>query len=566
MTLLLLNRTLEILKRNGKGWDFPQHNHVFVESTHQVLNQVPRLEDYNLWECDPLLHQLSVSEEAKERLKSFGGKLGGKGFIEAGRLANEQLPTLQTHDRYGHRLDQVTFHPSYHQMFAAGMEFGVHCLPWTASEPDVASHLERATGHYMLSQIEAGVGCPLTMTFAGVPALQRYAPPDLQEKWIPKLTAQTYDSRFLPVEQKRSATMGMAMTEKQGGSDVRANTTTAEHLDGDEYTLRGHKWFCSAPMSDAFLTLAQTDKGLTCFFVPRWKPDGTVNNLRVVRLKNKLGNKSNASSEIEYEDAWSVRVGEEGRGVPTIIEMVNHTRLDCVIGSTALMRAALVQALHHASHREAFGALLKDQPLMKNVLADLCLEVEAAWRMVVRLCRAYGLSRNDPEERAFARLATAVAKFWVCKRTPQMVVECLECLGGNGYTEDFPLARLFRESPLLSVWEGSGNVISLDILRSFQKEPEALRIFLRELAKSEHVTRQSLEAMVLSETSPGAARRLAQTLALRWQVQLMEESSTPGAAAAFYRSRVEQGTSIFGLQAKPQECDQILNHFLQPLQ
>lgn len=535
-----------------------------MEPTHEVFNQVPPLENYNLWSVDPLLADLSLPEGSVERLKSFGELLGRRDMIEAGALANENPPVLRTHDRYGKRSDTVDFHPSYHQMFRAGMGSGVHCLPWTKECPDVASHLERATGHYMLSQIEAGVGCPLTMTFAGIAALRASAPDRIKSTWLPKLTAMEYDPRFLPVEQKRSATMGMAMTEKQGGSDVRANTTTASPVEDDVFLLRGHKWFCSAPMSDAFLTLAQTDKGLTCFFVPRFKPDGSVNNIRVVRLKNKLGNKSNASSEIEYEDAWAIRVGEEGRGVPTIIEMVNHTRLDCVIGSTALMRAALTQVLHHVLHRKAFGARLCDQPLMINVLADLCLEVEAAWQMVVRLCRAYGLSNDDPEERAFARVATAVAKFWVCKRTPQVVVECLECLGGNGYTEDFPLARLFRESPLLSVWEGSGNVISLDLLRSLKKEPDALRIFLKELSKSEHVTRQSLEAMVLSEVSEFHARRLGQVLAVRWQVQLMEGSSTPHAASAFYRSRVEQSSAVFGLQQQEKAARAILERFLTP--
>ncbi|MFA5506666.1 MAG: acyl-CoA dehydrogenase family protein, partial [Vulcanimicrobiota bacterium] len=396
------------------------------------------------------------------------------------------------------------------------------------------------------------------------PALKNSAPPEILKTWIPKLTARQYDQRFVPVEGKTAATMGMAMTEKQGGSDVRANTTVARHLEGDHYSLRGHKWFCSAPMSDAFLTLAQLEKGLTCFFVPRWKPDGTVNNLRVLRLKNKMGNKSNASSEIEYEDAWAVRVGEEGRGVPTIIEMVNHTRLDCVIGSAALMRAALTQALHHVCHRRAFGALLKDQPLMVNVLADLCLEVEAAWQMIVRLCRAYGLAQQDESERNFARVATAVAKFWVCKRTPSMVVECLECLGGNGYVEDFPLARLFRESPLLSVWEGSGNVISLDLLRSLSKEPESLKIFLGELSRSEQVTRQSLEAMVLDETDPFAARRFAHILATRWQLQLLEGSSTPGAAEAYHQCRIQQGSPVFGLHGKLQQSQKILERFIAP--
>lgn len=535
-----------------------------MDATHEVINQVPPLEGYSLYRVDPLLQELSLPPEARERLAAFGARLGEPDSIRAGELANECPPVLHTHDRCGHRLDTVEFHPAYHRMMAAGMEFGVHCLPWTKESPEVATHLERAAGHYMLSQVESGVGCPLTMTFAGVPALKNSAPPEILETWIPKLTARQYDQRFVPVEEKTAATMGMAMTEKQGGSDVRANTTIARHLEGDHYSLRGHKWFCSAPMSDAFLTLAQLEKGLTCFFVPRWKPNGTVNNLRVLRLKNKMGNKSNASSEIEYEDAWAVRVGEEGRGVPTIIEMVNHTRLDCVIGSTALMRAALTQALHHVCHRRAFGALLKDQPLMVNVLADLCLEVEAAWQMIVRLCRAYGLAQQDESERNFARVATAVAKFWVCKRTPSMVVECLECLGGNGYVEDFPLARLFRESPLLSVWEGSGNVISLDLLRSLSKEPESLKTFLGELSRSEQVTRQSLEAMVLDETDPFAARRFAHILATRWQLQLLEDSSTPGAAEAYHQCRIQQGSPVFGLHGKLQQSQKILERFIAP--
>ena len=537
-----------------------------VEKTHDVINQVPVLSDYNLWAVDPLLTELDLSSETQRRLREFGELLGQLETLEAGRLANENPPFLKTHDRYGHRCDLVEFHPSYHHMMSLGMEFGIHCLPWNQEQTNVSSFVERVAGHYMLSQVESGVGCPLTMTFSVVPALKKSAPKKLLEEWLPKLTARSYDPRFLPVAQKRSATMGMAMTEKQGGSDVRANTTRATHIEKDIYSLRGHKWFCSAPMSDAFLTLAQTDEGLTCFFVPRWKPNGEINQIRLVRLKNKLGNKSNASAEIEYEDAWALRLGEAGRGVPTIIEMVNHTRLDCVIGSAALMRAALTQALHHAKHRKVFGALLSEQATMINVLADLCLETESAWRMLTRLCQAYGRAHEDPKERAFARIATAVAKFWVCKRTPQMVVECLECLGGNGYIEDFPMARLFRESPLLSVWEGSGNVISLDLLRSFHKEPDALRLFIKELSKSEYVTAQSLEAMVLNDTNPFAARRFAQTLALRWQMQLMEDSTTPGASKAFYRSRIESGSSIFGLQAKPEECKSILNHFMSPLQ
>ena len=533
--------------------------------THEVFNQAPALENHSLFETDPLLSELKLPKAAMARLKKFGQRAGQADFQQFGVLANENPPQLRTHDKYGHRADQVNFHPAYHELMSAGMAFGIHSLPWESSEVSVEAHLERAAGHYMLTQVEAGVGCPLTMTFAGVPALAAMAPKELSQAWIPKLTSRRYDPRFLPMQEKTAATMGMAMTEKQGGSDVRANTTEATGTDDDNvYSLRGHKWFCSAPMSDAFLTLAQTSAGLTCFFVPRFKPDGEVNNIRLMRLKNKLGNKSNASSEIEYERAWAVRVGEEGRGVSTIIEMVNHTRLDCVIGSVSLMRAALAQALHHACHRRVFGAALIDQPLMRNVLADLCMEVEASWRMMVRLCQAYGRSRTDRRERLFARFATAVAKFWVCKRTPMLVAEALECLGGNGYVEDFPQARLYREAPLSSVWEGSGNVISLDLLRAFQREPESVSIFLDEVAQSPHVTRQTLEAMVLQVTEPFTARNLAKVLALQWQAQLMEESTTPGADSLFFPSRWESRSSVFGTLVDQPRADQVLDRFSAP--
>jgi putative acyl-CoA dehydrogenase len=532
--------------------------------THEVFNQPPPLENRSLFETDPLLSELKLPKAALARLKKFGQRLGQTDFLQYGVLANENPPILRTHDRYGHRVDQVQFHPSYHELMSAGMAFGIHSLPWEGDQPSVEAHLERAAGHYLLSQVEAGVGCPLTMTFAGVPALVAHAEKELCQTWVPKLTSRRYDPRFLPVESKTACTMGMAMTEKQGGSDVRANTTQARPVQGNVYSLRGHKWFCSAPMSDAFLTLAQTPPGITCFFVPRFKPDGEVNSIRVMRLKNKLGNKSNASSEIEYDEAWAVRVGEEGRGVSTIIEMVNHTRLDCVIGSAALMRAALAQALHHACHRRAFGAALIDQPLMRNVLADLCLEAEASWRMMVRLCQAYGRSGTDRKEKLFARFATAVAKFWVCKRTPMMVGEALECLGGNGYTEDFPLSRLYREAPLSSVWEGSGNVISLDLLRAFQREPESVSVFLDEVSQSPHVTRQTLEAMVLQVTDPFAARNLAKVLALQWQAQLMEQSTTPGADGLFFPSRWESRSSVFGTLVDQVRADQVLDRFAAP--
>lgn len=532
--------------------------------THEVTNQVPPFEDQNIFQLDPLLQELDLPAERAQNLSKFGEDLGSAETRKLGFLANENPPQLKTHDRYGHRQDYVEFHPSYHQLMSKGVAFGVHSLPWEPGQGGVEGCLERACGHYMMTQIEASVLCPLTMTFAGVPALSA-APQWLQDEWLPRLTSRQYDGRFLPASKKTGATMGMAMTEKQGGSDVRANTTRATSKDGESYTLRGHKWFCSAPMSDAFLTLAHTDKGLTCFFVPRFKPDGELNQIRVMRLKNKLGNKANASSEIEYEDAWAVRVGPEGRGVPTIIEMVNHTRLDCVVGSAAIMRGALVEALHHACHRSVFGNLLRDQPLMQNVLADLCLEWEASWRMVVRLCQAYGRAQDDPKERLFARFATAVAKFWVCKRTPMMVAECLECLGGNGYCEDFVQARHYREAPLSSVWEGSGNVISLDLLRALQREPDAVRVFIEEVAQSPHVTRQTLEAMLVQETSPFQARRLAQHLALHWQAQLMENSPTPNAGKLFYQSRLEQGSAVFGVQADQQATSELLDRFLQPI-
>ena len=532
--------------------------------THEVFNQAPPLENRSLYDLDPLLGELKLPEAAVARLKTFGERLGQAEFQQLGVLANENPPQLETHDRYGHRTNQVVFHPAYHELMSAGMDFGIHSLPWESSPPNEDAFLERAAGHYMLSQVEAGVGCPLTMTFAGVPALLASAPPDLQEASLPKLTSRTYDPRFLPIEQKLSATMGMAMTEKQGGSDVRANTTEATSLGGGVYSLSGHKWFCSAPMSDAFLTLAQTTAGLTSFFVPRFTPEGKVNNFHLIRLKNKLGNKANASSEIEYEDAYAVRIGDEGRGVSTIIEMVNHTRLDCVIGSTALMRAALAQALHHACHRRVFGALLIDQPLMRNVLADLCMEAEASRRMMVRLCQAYGRSHESRRERLFARFATAVAKFWVCKRTPMFVAEALECLGGNGYTEDFLQARLYREAPLSSVWEGSGNVISLDLLRVLQREPESVSIFLEEVGRSPHVTRQTLEAMVLQVSEPFTARNLAKVLALQWQGQLMEDSTTSGASGLFFPSRWESRSSVFGTLVDESRANKVLERFVAP--
>ena len=385
-------------------------------------------------------------------------------------LANDFPPRLRTHDRFGERIDEVEFHPAWHDLMRLAVGHGTHSLSWT--EPREGAHVARATLFMLAGQVEAGHGCPISMTHAAVPAL-RLAAPELAEQWEPLLTSGDYDFGLRPAAAKRGALFGMAMTERQGGSDVRANVTTASPLGGGEYLLDGHKWFCSAPMCDAFLVLAQAPAGLTCFLLPRVLPDGTRNGFRIQRLKDKLGDRSNASSEIELDSAWAELVGEEGRGVRTIVEMIVHTRLDCVLGSAAGMRQAVEQATHHAAHRIAFGKPLADQPLMRNVLADLCLESEAATVTAMRLARAYDRRADDPGEAAFARIATAIAKYWICKRGPGHAAEALECLGGNGYVEESGLPRIYRQQPLQSIWEGSGNVICLDVLRALERERES---------------------------------------------------------------------------------------------
>jgi putative acyl-CoA dehydrogenase len=396
--------------------------------------------------------------------------------MEWGRLANAHPPVLRTHDRFGHRIDEVEYHPAYHQLMEVAVGHGLHASPW---EPGAraGAHVARAAGFAVWSQVDAGHGCPISMTYAVVPALR--AEPEVEARWLPRLTSTTYDRRAGPAEAKAGALAGMAMTEKQGGSDVRANTTRAEPAGDGSWALTGHKWFCSAPMGDLFLMLAQAPGGLSCFAVPRWRPDGTRNAITLQRLKDKLGNRSNASSEIELDGTWALLLGEEGRGVQVIIAMVNHTRLDCVIGAASGMRQALAQATHHAAHRRAFGRDLIDQPLMANVLADLAVESEAATATMLRLARAFGA--EGPEESGFRRLATAVSKYWVCKRQPPFVAEALECLGGNGYVEEQVLPRLFRESPLNGIWEGSGNVICLDALRTMAREPQSVEAFRAEL-------------------------------------------------------------------------------------
>lgn len=538
-------------------------------TTHEVQNQPPELENYNLFEQDYALKE-GVQREgagwASETISAFGALLGTPQMIELGFQANKNIPVLKTHDRFGHRIDEVEYHPAYHELMRIGMEHRLHCLPW--KETRSGAHVTRAAMFYLFGQVENGTQCPLSMAFACVPSLRHQ--PELAAVWEPRLHATEYDPRFIPAERKKSALIGMAMTEKQGGSDLRANTTRAVPVGasgpGQAYELTGHKWFCSAPMSDAFLTLAQTDNGLSCFLLPRWLPDGTRNRVFIQRLKDKLGNRSNASSEIEYHRALAWMVGEEGRGVATIIEMVNHTRLDCIIGSASGMRQALSQAMHHTAHRSAFGRLLIEQPLMKNVLADLAVEVEAATISMLRLARAYDDSRDEPRARAFARIATAVLKYWICQRAPALVYEALQCLGGNGYVEESIMARLYREAPLSSIWEGSGNVICLDVLRAMRREPEALPALMEEVERArgadarldrliDHL-RDTLREQTDIELR---ARRITGLMALALQGSLLLRHSPSYVADAFCASRLgDQSHHLYGTLPAGVDFDQII--------
>jgi putative acyl-CoA dehydrogenase len=527
--------------------------------THTVFNQVPPLEGVDVFASNLPLVEAVEREGAgwvSERASALGRLVGGEPQQLWGRLANENKPVLRTHDRYGNRIDEVDFHPAWHQLMRMGVEHELHSLPWTSQEP--FPHTARAAMYMTAMQAEAGFACPITMTFAVVPALRKQ--PEMAAEWEPLVTATTYDPRLVPAAEKGSAIAGMAMTEKQGGSDVRANTTVANPLNGGgaggEYELLGHKWFCSAPMSDMFLVLAQTTDsdppGLSCFLLPRILPDGTRNAFHIQRLKDKLGNHSNASSEIELHGAWARMLGDPGRGVPTIIEMVGHTRLDCVIGTAAGMRAGVIGATHHAAHRSAFGKLLIDQPLMQNVLADLCLESEASTALAMRLARAYDEAHADADAgddssdaQLFKRLATAVGKFWTCKRAPNHAFESLECLGGAGYVEESGMPRLYREAPLASIWEGSGNVMSLDVLRALTRSPRSLEVFLDEVEQAAGADAR-LDARVLAlkdqfadpATLESRARRVVESMALCLQGSLLVRNAPPAVADAFCASRL----------------------------
>jgi putative acyl-CoA dehydrogenase len=511
---------------------------VVTTGTRDAPNQPPPLVGYNLFLENPALAGALKHEGAAwaaARATDLGALLTGEP-LEWGRLANEHPPRLRTHDRFGNRIDEVEFHPAWHSLMRTSIEHGLHALSWR--EPRQGSQVARAALFFLAAQVEAGHGCPVSMTHAAIPALR--AAPELAQEWEDLLTSPEYDPGLRPAAEKRGALCGMAMTEKQGGSDVRANTTTARPTADGGYELVGHKWFCSAPMCDAFLVLAQTDEGLSCFLLPRMLPDGTRNGFRIQRLKDKLGDRSNASSEIELDRAWAQLVGEDGRGVQTIITMVNHTRLDCVLGTAAAMRTAVEQATHHSAHRSAFGKLLVDQPVMRSVLADLCLESEAATLTALRLAGAF-----DRNEGALARVGTAVAKYWVCKRGPGHAAEALECLGGNGYVEESGLPRLYRQQPLQSIWEGSGNVICLDVLRALRRAPETLEAFLtecREAAGAEALLDRWVDALERELRDPDGretrARRLVERMGIALQASLMVRYADRAAADAFCGSRL----------------------------
>jgi putative acyl-CoA dehydrogenase len=552
--------------------------------THEVFNQASPFGDVNLFACDPALQEGLVREGAgwaADGLARLGQQLGSAAVLDLARLANEFSPRLVNFDRSGRRIDEVEFHPAWHELMRLLISNGAHSLPWEAERS--GAQVARAAAYLLFGQVENGSQCPVTMTYASVPALRQNQ--RIAEKWLPAILSRDYDPRSLPVEQKRGALVGMGMTEKQGGTDVRANTTRAAPLDpgssrarfGAEgegaWSIVGHKWFFSAPQCDAHLILAQTDEGgsagLSCFFVPRFLPDGSRNAIRVQRLKNKLGNRSNASSEVEFQDAVGWMIGKEGRGIPTILEMGSHTRLDCVLGSAGIMRAALCHALHHARGRSAFGRVLAEQPLMQNVLADLALESEAATAFALRLARCFDEQSGetqDPQQALLGRILTPAGKYWLCKRGPGFGAEAMEVMGGNGYVEDGPLARLYREFPVNSIWEGSGNVMCLDVLRAFAKGPETRDALAAELALAAgRDARYDAFCERLLGSLPGAAaqefgaRRLAEQLVVAVQAGLLLRHAPGAVAEAFVASRIAEPVGgAFGRLPSGANCEAIL--------
>ncbi|MFZ0014662.1 MAG: acyl-CoA dehydrogenase family protein [Acidimicrobiia bacterium] len=541
-----------------------------MSDTHVVLNQAPPLEGYNLFTSDPVLDQAVSREGAKgsrDILVEFGETAGSARYYRLGFDANRNEPRLVTHDRYGNRVDTVEFHPSWHELVETAVGNGHHSLPWEHDGGE-AGQVTRAALTYMSGQIESGHNCPISMTYSAVPALR--ATPSVARDWVPKIVSRSYDPSFRPDTEKTGVLIGMGMTEKQGGSDVRANTTAARPLSGGgpgaEYAITGHKWFTSAPMCDAFLVLAQAPGGFSCFVLPRWTPEGALNGFRIQRLKDKLGNRSNASAEVEFEEAWARLVGEEGRGIATIIEMVNGTRLDCVIGSAALMRQAVTQAAWHAYHRFAFGSKLIDKPLMRNVIADLEVETEVATLMMVRLAGAFDRSDVDPTEAAIKRIALPIAKYWITKRTSEVVREALECLGGNGYVEESIMPRLYRESPLNAIWEGSGNVIALDVLRAAGRSPDSLQMFIGELESALDVDRHLDDAIGEARVAISQAtnleleaRRIVEQLALAWSGVLIHHHGDDRLFEAFVVSRLaESHRGLYGALSASTPMDDVV--------
>ena len=540
--------------------------------THDIFNQSPPFENVDLFANDrPLQEAVAANGAGSEApaLSEFGRRWGTAAMFDAARLANENSPKLKTFDTKGFRRDVVEFHPAYHQLMAESFRDGMHASTWDAqgTRAPAPSEVARAARYFMEAQVENGHQCPITMTRACVGALA--VEPALLGKLIGKITSRSYDPRFIPWWEKDGITLGMGMTEKQGGTDVRANTTTAIPA-GEGYSITGHKWFMSAPMCDAFLVLAQAPGGLTCFLMPRFRPDGSVNGLRFQRLKDKLGNRSNASSEVEFAEAFAWRVGEEGRGVRTIIEMVQLTRVDCVIGSAGMMRMALAQAVHHTRYRTVFQRKLADQPMMRTLTADMALEMEAVVATTMRLCRSFDSAASDAKEAARARLLTPAVKYWVCKTAPGFIYEAMECLGGNGYVEELPLSRLYRESPVNAIWEGSGNVMCLDVLRALSREGKAARAVLNDLvtACADLPGAKSAAAFIgktlMSADGEAKARAAVEKLAMLAAAAALTEGA-PAAAEAFARTRlaVTRGGTFGTSDLAPAEVATLLDRVLQ---
>jgi putative acyl-CoA dehydrogenase len=529
-----------------------------------AANQVPVLENYNSFTSNPLLQKL-LREYGGSWIQApattFGALMGSRTMQEAGDLANKNIPVLKTHDRFGNRLDIVEYHPAYHQMMDAAIQHQVHSIAWTAGSK--GAYLAHSVLSYLKQQIDEGSSCPLTMTFAVVPSLK--IEPDIAREWLPRVLSNEYDARHIPYTQKKGVTFGMAMTEPQGGSDVRANITFAQPVGNGIYQVTGRKWFCSAPMSDAFLVLAQTEKGLSCFLVPRFTPDGIKNTLYFQRLKDKLGNKSNASGEVEFHAAWGQLIGEAGRGVANIMEMVRHTRLDCAIGSAATMQRALAEVIHHCHHRSAFGKKLIDQPLMKNVLADLCLESAAATTLAMRLAKGFDDALTDETALHFTRIGTAIGKFWNTKRAVLVLGEALECIGGNGYVETPIMPRLYRDIPVNAIWEGSGNIQALDVLRVLHKEPHSITAFMHYLEQARGLDKHldlHLDQLqpLIAHPDEYKARSIVEKMALAMQAIELIRVAPQTIAPLFCEARLSpQKQLTWGTLARDTGLDEVIN-------